>query len=135
MMIIKINPSVEYHQWLKLNLMNQPFKIHNTQQLKRFDTQRNEPTKKVPKVYMPTYKKSFFKTLVTSIINSPMSPLSLGFITKDKLTLTKYLQIMKKNKFQLVFASLHMGLIVLVIWTKLLCTVYNEENQNNFSNN
>ena len=63
-MILKITPSVDFNLWLK-----------------RLYTQLNEPTNKytlkVPKVVKPTNKKTLFKTLVTSVINSPMSTLFL----------------------------------------------------------
>ena len=65
MMIYKINPSVNYNQWLK-----------------RFDNQLKEPTNqsliKVPKSLIQRIRKRYYKTLGTTVINSPMSPLSLG---------------------------------------------------------
>ena len=63
-MIHKIKPFVDYNQWLK-----------------RLDTQLNKPIK-VSKVVKPTNKETLLKTMGTSVINSPMSPLSLKF---DKL--------------------------------------------------
>ena len=46
--------------------------------LKRFDTPLNDPTKqdsiKVPKAVEPIVRKRHYKTLETSVINSPMSP-------------------------------------------------------------
>ena len=58
----KIIPSVNYNKWLK-----------------RLNTQLNELTKKnsikVPKVGIyKKLRKRYFKTLVTRVINSPMSP-------------------------------------------------------------
>ena len=46
--------------------------------LKRLNSQIDVPTNQiqVPKVVKPTNKKSFCKTLGTSVINSPISPLS-----------------------------------------------------------
>ena len=65
-----ITSSVDYSLWLK-----------------RLDTQLNEATnqnsRKVPKVIKLTNKKMLLKTLGTSVINSPMSPLSM--ITSLKL--------------------------------------------------
>ena len=55
--------------------------------LKRLDTQLNEATnqnsRKVPKVIKLTNKNMLLKSLWTSVINSPMSPLSM--ITSLKL--------------------------------------------------
>ena len=55
------NYSVDYNLWIK-----------------RLDTQLNEQTNqnstKVHMIVKPTNKKSYFKTLGTSVINSPMSP-------------------------------------------------------------
>ena len=60
MMIYKINPSVNYNQWLK-----------------RFDNQLKEPTNqsliKVPKSLIQRIRKRYYKTLGTTVINSPMS--------------------------------------------------------------
>ena len=70
--IHKITPSADYNKWLK-----------------RLDTQSNEPTnqnsKEVPKVVHPMYKKRYYKTLGTSVMNSPMSPSSLGNIKTAKI--------------------------------------------------
>ena len=55
------NYSVDYNLWIK-----------------RLDTQLNEQTNqnstKVHMIVKPTNKKSYCKTLGTSVINSPMSP-------------------------------------------------------------
>ncbi len=52
--------------------------------LKRLDTQLNKPTKqnplKVPKVVKPQrIRKRYYKTLKTSVINSPLSNLSMPY--------------------------------------------------------
>ena len=53
-MIIKINPSVDYNQWLN-----------------RLNSQLNEPIKnfKNPTVVKQTKTKSYYKTLETTVIN------------------------------------------------------------------
>ena len=66
-MMIYINlHSVDYNQWLK-----------------RLDNQPNKPTNlnsiKIAKVVKPMNNKTLFKTLGTSVINSPMSLPSLKF--------------------------------------------------------
>ena len=57
-------PSVDYNQWLK-----------------HLDTHFNELTNQnsinAPKVVKPTIRKLYYKTLGTSVINSPISPISL----------------------------------------------------------
>ena len=54
--------------------------------LKLLDTQLNELTNqnviKVLKIVEPTKKKTLLKTLGNSVINSPMSPPSLGAFTQ-----------------------------------------------------
>ena len=66
--IYKITPSVDCNKWLK-----------------RLDTQLdksiNQNSSKVPKVVEPTNKKTYYKTLGTSVINSPLPPPSLENIT------------------------------------------------------
>ena len=63
MMIHKITPSLDYNQWLK-----------------RMDIQLNELTNqnllKSPKLWK-RIEKRYYKTLETSVLNSPLSPLSL----------------------------------------------------------
>ena len=63
--IHKITPYADYNKWLK-----------------RLDTQSNEPTNQnsieVPKVVNLMYKKHYYKTLGTSVMNSPLSPSFLG---------------------------------------------------------
>ena len=70
MMIHKIPSSVDYNY-----------------SLKRLDTQLNESTNqnslKVPKVVKQTNKKTFLKILRTSVINSPLSPSFLGYLSED----------------------------------------------------
>ena len=58
MMIHKIIPSVDYNYWMK-----------------RLNTQLNEPNNK------NSHKKRYYKTLGTSVINNPMSPPSLSWIS------------------------------------------------------
>ena len=61
MMIHETIPSVDYNQ-----------------RLKSLDNQLNDPTNqnsiKVPNVVKPKNKKRYYKTLGTSVINSPLSP-------------------------------------------------------------
>ena len=65
MMKHKITTSVDHNKWLK-----------------RLNTQLYEPTnqnsKKVPKVVSQQIRKRYYKSLGTSVINSPLSPLSLS---------------------------------------------------------
>ena len=65
--------------------------------MKRLYTQFNKPTNqkslKVPKVVNPTNKKTLLKSFGTSVINSPLSPLSLFlgiFINIDSNNLVKF---------------------------------------------
>ena len=59
MIIYKITPSVDYNKWLK-----------------RFDTQFNESINqnsiKFPKLLRQQIRKHYYKTLETSVINSPL---------------------------------------------------------------
>ncbi len=67
MMINKISPSVDYNHWLK-----------------RFNTQLSKQTNKnsinSPKLLSQQIRKKYYKTLGTSVINSPMSPPSLDLL-------------------------------------------------------
>ena len=58
---------------------NYPCCVDCNQWLKRLDTQLNKPTNHnpFPKIVKPTNKKRYTKTLGTSVINSPLSTLSL----------------------------------------------------------
>ena len=62
--------------------------------LKRLDTQLFEPTNqnsiKVSKGFNPTNKEASYKTMGTSVINSPMSPPSLCGISILILTIRPY---------------------------------------------
>ena len=80
-----------YNQWLKRS---------------NSDKQLNGPTNqnsiKVPKVVKLTYKKRGSKTLGTSVINSPMSPPSLGV---DTLLVNDFFDKMKQES-KLVFLEI-----------------------------
>ncbi len=68
------------------NTQNCPFCISQLL-VETLDTQLNKPTNqnslKVPNVVKPTNKKRYYKTLETSVINSPLAPLSLWYKGKN----------------------------------------------------